>query len=121
MIIDMRLNYGGWALFDNAFNILFNEFHKTIEDAYRCNPNTFELCPIGDWDYFKINGLGSDFYGRPISVLLGPNCVSMGDITAQRLIYHPMVRFFGKSPQASLGDNVFVKISPNGLFTLFYL
>lgn len=104
MIIDMRLNYGGWAVFDNAFNILFNEFHKTIEDAYRCNPNTFELCPSGDWDYFKINGLGSDFYDRPISVLLGPYCVSLGDLTAQRLRYHPMVKFFGASSNATLGD-----------------
>ncbi|MCU0413030.1 MAG: T9SS type A sorting domain-containing protein [Ignavibacteriaceae bacterium] len=116
MIIDMRLNYGGWALFENAFNILFNEFHRTIEDAYRCNPNTFELCPIGNWSDFKINGLGSDSYDRPISVLLGPNCVSMGDVTAQRLIYHPMVRFFGKSSQASLGDNVFIRNFPKWYF-----
>jgi len=105
LIIDMRLNIGGWALFDNAFNILFNEFHKTTEDAYRCNQNTFELCPSGDWDLFQINGEGSDFYNRPIAVLLGPTCLSMGDLTAQRLRYHPMVKFFGASSDATLGDN----------------
>jgi hypothetical protein len=72
LIIDMRLNRGGWARFENAFNILFNEFHKTMEDAYRCNTNTFELCPASAWNMYKISGIGADYYDRPIAVLLGP-------------------------------------------------
>ena len=53
-----------------------------------------------------------NYYERPIAVLLGPTCVSMGDLTAQRLRYHPMVRFFGLSSNASLGDNLFIENFP---------
>ncbi|HSL89043.1 MAG TPA: S41 family peptidase, partial [Ignavibacteriaceae bacterium] len=104
IIIDMRLNFGGWAFFNQAFNILFNDTYSTIEDAYRCNAITFDLCPAGNWSTFKVTGLPT-LYDRPIAVLLGPTCVSMGDLTANRLMYHPMVRFFGKSANSSLGDN----------------
>jgi hypothetical protein len=103
LIIDMRLNYGGWALFDKAFELLFNEFHKTIEHAVRCSPTTFDLCPNGNWEDLQIDGKNPDYYDRPIAVLLGPTCISNGDMTAQRLRYHPMVRFFGASSDASHG------------------
>jgi hypothetical protein len=105
LIIDMRTNYGGWlgTIFDKAFNILFNEYHKTVDHVVRCDTNTFNLCPYGDWNELQINGKDPDYYDRPIAVLLGPTCISMGDITAQRLRYHPMVRFFGASSVACLG------------------
>ena len=112
LIIDMRLSYGGFALFDKAFNILFNDFHYTIQSAYRCNTNTFELCPIGSRNDYQINGKDPDYYDRPIAVLLGPSCVSMGDCNAYRLKFHPMVKFFGASSDASLGDNLFVENFP---------
>ena len=113
LIIDMRLNFGGWALFDNAFQILFNDFYKTIEDALRCNINTFDLCPDGQWYLYQIDGMGPDYYDRPIALLLGPTCVSMGDLTAQRFRYHPMVRFFGASSDATLGYNTSIENFPN--------
>jgi hypothetical protein len=109
LIIDMRLNFGGWSLFDASFEILFNEFLLTIEDSYRCGPSDFDLCPYGNSDWFQIPGGTRSIFDRPIAVLLGPTCVSMGDITAQRLRYHPMTRFFGKPPAASLGDNVIIE------------
>jgi len=105
LIIDMRLNYGGYALFEKAFNLLFNESQKTLEHAIRCNSNTFELCPVGNSGEHQINAGPPDYYDKPIAVLLGPQCISMGDITAQRLRYHPMVRFFGKSSGAAHGVN----------------
>jgi hypothetical protein len=104
LIIDLRLNFGGLAKLEKAFNILFNEYHKTVEHALRCNINTFELCPWGNWAQYEINGKDPDYYDRPISVLLGPTCASNGDIIAQRLSYHPMVRFFGASSAGSYGD-----------------
>ncbi len=110
LIIDLRKNYGGWAEFDQAFNILFNESQKTLEEAPRCNVNTNELCPAAYWDYYKIEVPDADYYDKPIAVLLGPSCVSMGDVTAHRLRYHPMVKFFGASPPASfsgIGEVVF--------------
>jgi hypothetical protein len=112
LIIDMRLNYGGWAFFDNAFNILFNEFHTTMEETYRCNPSTFDLCPSGNINLYQIDGDTPEIYDRPIAVLLGPTCVSMGDITAQRFRYNPMIRFFGASSDASLGNNLFIENFP---------
>ncbi len=96
---------GGWALFDDAFNILFNESPLTLEDAYRCSPSTLDLCPLGNAGTYQIMGEASSLYDYPIAVLLGPICVSMGDVTAYRLGYHPTVKFFGKSTVASLGDN----------------
>jgi hypothetical protein len=113
LIIDMRLNYGGWALFNNAFRILFNESQNTLEEAYRCNPNTFDLCSGSWWQYYRIDGMAPEYYDRPIAVLLGPTCVSMGDLTAQRLRYHPMIRFFGASSDASLGINLFIENFPD--------
>ncbi len=107
LIIDMRLNFGGWAFFDAAFSLLFNDFHKTLEGAYRCKPDNFDLCPNGD--SHKIEGKGPNSYDRPVAVLLGPQCVSMGDRTAHRLRYLPKVRFFGKSTNASFGQNYYIE------------
>jgi hypothetical protein len=118
LIIDMRLNFGGRAFFDKAFNILFNEYHKTLEHAYRCNTNTFKLCPGGNSELFQINGKDPDYYDRPIAVLLGPTCVSNGDITSHRLRYHPMVKFFGASSAAAHGWRMSVENIPGWI--LFY-
>jgi hypothetical protein len=105
LIIDLRWNYGGWAFFDAAFGRMFSQRLSTIEDAYRSGSTTWSLAPSGDGNVFAIPGNPGSLFDRPIAVLLGPTCVSMGDITAQRLRYHPMVRFFGKSSAASLGDS----------------
>ena len=105
LIIDMRYNIGGWALFHRAFGRMFGQRLSTIEDAYRAGPTDWNLVPAGNANDFAIPGDPHSLFDRPIAVLLGPTCVSMGDITAQRLRYHPMVRFFGKPPFASLGDN----------------
>ena len=113
LIIDMRINGGGWAFFNNSLEILFNESHLTIEDAYRCNTLDFTLCPSGNSATFKVPGNPPALYDRPIAVFLGPTCVSMGDVTAQRFRYHPTVRFFAKSSGASLGDNVLITNYPN--------
>jgi hypothetical protein len=109
LIIDLRLNFGGWALFDEAFAILFNDFNITIEDAYRSGQSTLTLSPSGNAYLYQIEGSPSSLYDHPIAVLLGPTCISMGDVTAQRFRYHPTVRFFGKPPGASLGDNRFIE------------
>ncbi len=113
LIIDMRYNTGGWAFFDSAFSILFNEYHKTLDGAFRCNTNTFDLCPgSGYSDLHLIEGKGPGTYDRPVAVLLGPTCVSMGDRTAHRLRYLPKVKFFGKSANASFGDNTYIENFP---------
>jgi|WetSurMetagenome_2_1015567.scaffolds.fasta_scaffold09537_2 hypothetical protein len=106
LIIDLRYNTGGWAEFDAAFARMFSRRMYTINDAYRNNPLKFTLAPsAANSELFVIPGTPGCIYDRPLAVLLGPTCVSMGDITAQRFRYHPMVRFFGKAPYASHGDN----------------
>jgi hypothetical protein len=105
LIIDMRYNVGGWALFDQAFSRLFSERLFTIEDAYRAGPTNWTLVPARNSIQYVIPGIPGSLFDRPIAVLLGPTCGSMGDLNAQRLRYHPMVRFFGKPPLAMLGDN----------------
>ena len=109
LIIDMRWNSGGWALFSQAFARMYSQRSFTIDDAYRESPAIFDLVPAGNNDLYVIPGGQGSLYDRPIAVLLGPTCVSMGDVTAQRLRYHPMVRFFGKSTIASLGDSEFLE------------
>ncbi|MCB0732403.1 MAG: T9SS type A sorting domain-containing protein, partial [Ignavibacteriae bacterium] len=111
LIIDMRYNYGGFAFFPEAFDILFNYTElKTIADAFRCSPDNWNLCIGGPYD--KELGISSNpytFYQKPIAVLTGPACVSMGDVTLYRLKYHPNVRLFGKSSNASLSHNKYIK------------
>ncbi|MFA5831866.1 MAG: T9SS type A sorting domain-containing protein [Bacteroidota bacterium] len=113
LVIDMRWNTGGWALFDHAFAMMFSQRITTIEDAYRIGPANFNLAAVGNSKTYLIPGTPGSLYDRPIAVLLGPTCISMGDITAQRLRYHPMVRFFGKPPISSLGDNTTLTGFPN--------
>jgi hypothetical protein len=105
LVIDMRWNSGGWALFDQAFVRMFSQRLYTINDAHRISTTTFTLAPVAQSEWYLIPGVQGSIYDRPLAVLLGPTCVSMGDITAQRLRYHPMSRFFGKAPMASMGDN----------------
>ena len=106
LIIDLRWNSGGWSTFDQAFARMYSQRLYTINDAYRISPSIPGLAPVAHSEWFVIPGVQGSIYDRPLAVLLGPTCVSLGDITAQRLRYHPMVRFFGKPPIASLGDNV---------------
>lgn len=106
LIIDMRWNGSGNALLNKAFDVLFNESHKTLASVYRCDYTTFDLCLNGDSSEYQINGKNPDYYDRPIAVLLGPSCWGMGEIIAHRLKYHPMVRFFGASSNGSLGGAI---------------
>ncbi len=106
LIIDMRLNLGGWSFFPRSFAMMFNDSITTIEDAYRCSPTNYTLCPIGNSSTYVNPGQPPEQWEKPIALLLGPTCVSMGDVTAHRLRYHDMVKFFGKSCGASLGDNI---------------
>ena len=100
-------------MFDQAFAKMFSQQIYTINDVYRSNVSTFDLTPAAHSGWFVIPGASGSPYNRPLAVLLGPSCVSMGDITAQRLRYHPTARFFGKTSIASLGDNTDVNGYPD--------
>lgn len=115
LIIDLRYTFGGWSLFDGAFKLLYNIRQPSLEDVVRCKPTDFSLCPLinannaslpnapaKDPNLLFIPGNPMSWYDKPLAVLTSPNCLSCGDITAYRLTYHPMARFFGKSTCASL-------------------
>jgi len=108
LIIDMRWNQGGWALWQSAFGILSNEVTYSIDDAYRCSASTWSLCPVNDTLTYRLAGNPPEQYDQPVAVLLGPTCFSMGDINAYRLTYLSTTKTFGKSTAASLGWNEYI-------------
>lgn len=105
LIIDLRFNMGGWATYETAFDLLFNSSFMTFADAYRCDPNDFSMCPDGSEDLFDITGEINSFYDRPIALLSGHNCVSMGDLTTWYIELHPNTRIFGRPPNGSPNIN----------------
>jgi hypothetical protein len=113
LVIDMRFNAGGWALWHDAFAILSNEVTYSIDDALRCSPSNWLLCPENDTVTYRIAGSPTDQYERPIAVLLGPACFSMGDVNAYRLRYLSTVKTFGRPTAANLGWNDYVTNFPH--------
>jgi hypothetical protein len=106
LVIDIRQNFGGWALLKQGLSYLFNNVLTPLSDLHRCNSSDFSLCRNPDWEQsWKIPGNANTIYDRPIAILVGPNCASMGEITAYRFANHPMVKFFGKPMCGSMGDN----------------
>lgn len=103
LIIDLRNNSGGsiHVTFNKAFNLLFNENINTFSSVSRCSPTSWELCFNGLINKFNITADDKYFYQKPIAVLVGPGCGSMGDIIVNRLLYHPNVRLFGKPTMGS--------------------
>ncbi len=112
LILDFRINTGGGALTpDDGFALLFDEDVYTIGYALRVegsvDPREMEPHPELTPELLKIKGDPSTFYDRPIAVLIGPGSVSAGDVHAQRLLAHPMVKTFGKPSNGgfTLNDN----------------
>jgi hypothetical protein len=54
LIIDIRMNFGGWALYDQAEALLFNQYMRTLDDATRCNQSDFTLCHANSEEYYAI-------------------------------------------------------------------
>ena len=105
----MYWNEGGNAFWQDAFRYWTNEIVYTLEWAFRCNPTDFSLCFDGDTTLASVQGQPPGKYQRPIAVLLGPICKSMGDINAYRLSYLDNIKSFGKSTAAGLGYNILVQ------------
>ena len=101
LIVDFRLNYGGYMLAAHAgYSLLFNTSVEEVAFDIRANPNNhLSMRPhlIFTSDLFTIPGNPSTYYDKPIAVLAGPGSVSNGDWETLRMKFHPMVRTFGKS------------------------
>ena len=105
LIIDMRFANGGFIsqVWQEAFGILANENIYTLMDAFRCSPNNWTLCLTGDSLQTRLAGIPPDKYERPIALLTGSFCYSMGDRNAYRLSHLENGRTFGKPTYGSLG------------------
>jgi hypothetical protein len=115
LIIDMRHTYGGWGpqIWQEAFGILANDDIYIMQDAFRCSPNNWTLCLTGDSVSSRVAGVPPNKYERPIALLTGPFCMSMGDRNANRLSHLENVRTFGKPICGSLGANLAINNFPD--------
>jgi hypothetical protein len=95
LVIDCRMNWGGDFTRGNAgLSQLFN-FDPTanLQRAARTSVTdcmAFALA-ASPWPIVP-----TTLYQRPIALLIGPGCFSVGDYNALRLQFHPMARLFGK-------------------------
>jgi hypothetical protein len=102
LIIDLRLDWGGSYGLNNGIRRLMNHGTPTLDVRARCSPSDlYSLCPISpSWWIGPIPADHGTYYDRPIAVLLGPNCLSYGDISSWQLRYISNARMFGRSPEA---------------------
>lgn len=108
LIIDFRTCYGGnpyWAcpglglLFDRTVHEIGIDMRDDPDDHFSMQPSY--LIPS---DWFKIYGNPATYYDKPIAVLIGPGCISMGDLAALLLTFHPTTKLFGKPTTASFNS-----------------
>ncbi|MCP4703471.1 MAG: hypothetical protein GY865_02580 [candidate division Zixibacteria bacterium] len=106
LIIDMRTNFGGYSPPEDYLKHLFNDYLEVAGTKTRCSKfNRNDLC-YANWEHpsyptFTIDGDPTTYYDKPIAVLIGPGCISMGDFTSLLLSKHPMTKFFGKPTSGS--------------------
>jgi hypothetical protein len=108
LIIDIRTNWGGSYGLNAGISRLMNHSTLTLDVLKRCSPeDLYTLCPASPsfWDGGEIPVDLGTFYDRPVAVLLGPNCLSYGDVTSWQLSYVPNARMFGRSPSAVYSGN----------------
>jgi len=98
LIIDYRTNYGGWFVYPlPGYSLLYNTRETTVNFGGRCSPDDqLSMCPFNYTGWFVIPGNSSNYYDRPIAVLVGPGAVSVGDQAPRWIKSHPMVRLFGR-------------------------
>ena len=106
LIIDLRYNFGGYisqSLNSGIGALLSAQNTHTLTLLERCDKNTlFALCESSIEHNWFITGEKFNSYEGPIAILVGPNCFSMGEITAYRLQNLPTAKFFGKSTKGGL-------------------
>jgi len=100
LIVDFRLNTGGWMLEAHpGYSLLFDSSVMKVDFDVRGDPDDhLDMVPHPTFNrrLFTIPGNPSTFYDRPIAILTGPGAVSNGDWESLRLRFHPKARVFGK-------------------------
>jgi hypothetical protein len=100
LIIDMRFALGGWVGLNAGIARLTSYAGPTLQSFARSSGTDLWTIVPKPTDDFSIpqDDLA---YEHPVAVLLGPTCMSYGDITSHQLTYLDNVRFFGKPPNAA--------------------
>ncbi len=120
LIIDFRTCYGGnpyWAclglglLFDRTVDEIGIDMRADPDDHFAMEPST-----LASSDWFKVYGNPMNCYYNPIAVLIGPGCVSMGDLSALLLAFHPTSKLFGKPTTAAFNGPDGGSIGPDLVF-----
>jgi len=107
LIIDLRLDWGGAYGLNKGISRLMNHSTHTLDMMSRCSAgDLFSICPNATWFIGDIPGDLNTYYDKPIAVLLGPGCVSYGDISSWQLSYVQNARMFGRSPMAAYSGMV---------------
>ena len=104
LIIDLRSDVGGYLDMDlnGGLDLLFNKKITELKYVIRCNgSDLYSLCYANSW--FNITPNPQTFFQKPIAILIGPKCMSMGDFTAHRLKSFPNGKFFGRTSSGALG------------------
>jgi hypothetical protein len=100
LILDYRLNTGGWMLeAHDGYSLLFDEPVTAVAFDVRGDPEDhYDMVPHPTFtaELFTIPGDPATFYDKPIAILTGPGAVSNGDWETLRSRFHPMARTFGK-------------------------
>jgi len=104
LIIDFRLNYGGYMLeAHDGYWLLFNERIEQFSFDLRGSPDDhldMVQHPTYNARHFAIVGGPTTFYDKPIAVLIGPGAVSNGDWESLRIGYHPRFAHSANRPTA---------------------
>jgi hypothetical protein len=122
LIVDFRLNYGGYMLAAHAgYSLLFNTQVRKVAFDVRGDPNRHLYMiphPFFTADLFTIPGYPSTYYDNPIAVLAGPGSVSNGDWETLRMKFHPMVRTFGKKTNGAFTSSDYPSLGhPDWFYT----
>lgn len=98
LVLDFRTNWGGWYSSANGGLAQLFNFDPTSNMARASRNSTTNHMGFSSFEEAWQSTFvpGSDLFDRPIAVLIGPACLSMGDWNSFRMRFHPMARSFGR-------------------------
>ncbi len=121
LILDFRLNTGGWMLEAHpGYSLLFDARIQAVSFDVRGAPEDhLDMVPHPTYNrwLFEIPGNPDSFYDQPIAVLTGPGAVSNGDWESLRMQLHPRVRVFGKPSNGAFTLADRPALGPEWIFT----
>jgi hypothetical protein len=107
LIIDLRCDWGGRVNLEAGLGMLLNKKITELKYVIRCSgADLYSLCnTTSPWWNENYSPDPHTFFQKPIAILVGPKCMSMGDFTAYRLKSLPNGRFFGRTSSAAVGGS----------------